>query len=127
MSHLAILTVIAYVVMFCCIPALRSGFLRHGQHILFWILVLEYLAMIPITIRGVMTSISNTHPLLSFTIGAIVTAIVLLLVFFFTVNNMSDRGMGIIIFMIFPLVNAALSATGLVAGVVYAVKKMSGA
>jgi hypothetical protein len=128
MSRLAIFTAIAYMVMFCCIPALHIGFLYRGQyHILFWILVFEYLVMIPLTIRGVMTSMNNTRPLLSFTIGVIVAAIVLLLVFFFTTNGMSDRGMGIIVFLIFPLVNAALIATGLVAGVVYIVKKVSGA
>jgi hypothetical protein len=126
MPRLAILTVIAYVVIFCCIPVFRSRYI-HAHHVLFRILVFEYLVMIPLTIRGIMTAMSNTRPLLSFTIGAIVAAIVLLLVFCLTTNGLSDRGMGIIVFLIFPLVNVALAVAGLVAGVVYAVTKTIGA
>jgi hypothetical protein len=115
-----------YIGIFCSIPILRSKFLYRDWHILFLILVVEYIAMIPVSIKAFMTLMKNTSTLLSFCIGAFATSFILFFAFIFMVIGVSDRGMGAIIFLLFPLVNAALAVIGAICGLAYIVKKMSG-
>lgn len=127
MSRIMAFTIIAYIAMFCCVPFFRGQFLRHDQHELFWILVPEHLVMIPVSIMAFMTSFKSIPSSLAFCLGAIVTAAALFFLFCITVMGMSDRGMGIIIFLIFPLAEAALAAVGAVSGLIYLIKRIGGA
>jgi hypothetical protein len=125
MSLIIWAAIAAYTVIFCSIPILRSEFLYNsGKYILFWILAVEYIVMIPISIKAFMALMNNTHSLLSFCISAFVTSFILFLAFIFLVNGMPDRGMGVIVFLLFPLIDAALAASGAICGLIYIVKKV---
>lgn len=97
--------IIMYIEIFCFIPVLRAQFLRHDSHILFWILLLERLIMIPLSIKAFMAFLKRWQAWLSFGIAAVATAGLLFFIFLCTVNGISDRGMGIIVFLIFPFLD----------------------
>jgi hypothetical protein len=125
MSRITQIAIAAYIVIFCSFPILHSKFLN-DHHILFWILAVEHIAMIPISIKAFIDSIKNTRILLSFCIGALATSFLLLFTFFLIVSELSDRGMGIVAFLLFPLAEAVLAVVGAICGLAYIVKKMSG-
>lgn len=119
--------IIMYIGIFCFIPVLRAQFLRQDSHILFWILLLEHLVMIPFSTKAFMSFLKNRHVLLSFCIASVATAGLLFFIFLCTVNGISDRGMGIIVFLIFPFVEALLAAAGGFCGVLWIIRKTRGA
>ncbi len=123
-NYLFIITVVAYLVIFCSIPILRGLFLREFST-MFWILVLEHLVMTPLSIMGLM-SLSLNRDMAVFGISAFVTAVLMLAVSIASITGMSDRGMGIIVFLIFPLADAVIGATGILCGLAYAIGKSIG-
>ena len=127
MPLVTMLTIIAYAAILCSIPMLRSAFLPHEWHVLFWVLLVEHLVMIPLSIAACMVSLKETPRPLSFCIGSLVTAAVLFFVFLTTISGASDRGMGVIILLIFPLIDAVVAVAGILGGVVYIAKKVESA
>jgi hypothetical protein len=123
MPDIMLVAIVAYIGIFCSIPIFRGKFFWHDEHILFWILVLEYIVMIPVSIKAFMTLMKNTSALLSFCVGAFATSLILLFVFLFMIGGMSG-GLGIMVFLLFPLVDAALAVIGAICGLAYIVKKV---
>ena len=113
--------IIAYIVLFCLVPMFRLLFLHEGQHVLFWLLFFEYVFMTPYSLTVFATA--RRPRLLSLGLGALVTAGLLLVLCLVTIHNMSDRGMGVLVFLLFPLVDAFMALTGVLCLVAWAARK----
>jgi hypothetical protein len=60
MSRIMRVAIVAYIGIFCSIPILRGKFLYSDWPILFWILAVEYIVMIPVSIKAFMTLMKKT-------------------------------------------------------------------
>lgn len=112
-----------YALAFSSMPFLRAKFLRYGQTLLFWILVLEYLVMYPLTIIAFMAAYGPDLTALAFCLGALTASVLLFLLALGMTHGMSSGGWGIMIFLLFPFISALGIVAGAVSGLVHLLSK----